>query len=104
VQTKGLVGAAGLLVLDFQPKEPEEVWQEENIHKKQAGLCLASAASSKGGHAVLASSSTKTDLRVYSSRGRWAAGSGLWRRLVGAVCSGAQLEQSSDVPSNGVQT
>ncbi|KAL4432387.1 hypothetical protein ABPG77_001686 [Micractinium sp. CCAP 211/92] len=71
VQTKGLVNAAGLLMLDFSAKpEPAEEWSEENIHNKLPGLCLTSSSSSKGGYGVIASCSTKTDLRVYSTSGR----------------------------------
>lgn len=70
VQTKGLVNAAGLMMLDFGPKEPVEEWHERNVHNKLLGLCLASSSSSKAGYSVLASCSTKTDLRVYSSSGR----------------------------------
>ena len=66
-QTKGLVNAAGLALLDFGPKEPQEVWSVEDIHNKQPGLCLSAAASSKGGYGVVVSSSTKTDLRVFSA-------------------------------------
>ncbi|PSC75857.1 Transducin beta 2 [Micractinium conductrix] len=71
VQTKGLVSAAGLMMLDFRPKEPQEEWAVEGVHaNKLPGLCLAGASTSKGGYGVLASCSTKTDLRVYSSAGR----------------------------------
>ena len=65
-----MVGAAGLMMLDFRPKEPAEEWHVENTHAKQPGLCLAAAASSKGGYGVAVSSSTKTDLRVFSTTGR----------------------------------
>lgn len=74
LQTKGLVNAAGLMMLDFGPKEPVEEWHERNVHNKLLGLCLASSSSSKAGYSVLASCSTKTDLRVYSSSGRWECG------------------------------
>lgn len=70
VQTKGMVGAAGLMMLDFRPKEPAEEWHVEGIHSKLPGLCLASASTSKGGYGVVASSSAKTDIRVYSTAGR----------------------------------
>lgn len=73
LQTKGIGNSAGLTMLDFGPKEPAEVWAAEGIHAKLPGLCLASSSSSKGGYGVLASCSTKTDLRVYSTAGRWAA-------------------------------
>lgn len=60
-------------MLDFSAKpEPAEEWSEENIHNKLPGLCLASSSSSKGGYGVIASCSTKTDLRVYSTSGRQA--------------------------------
>jgi hypothetical protein len=72
LQTKGLVNAAGLMMLDFGGKgEPAEAWAEENIHSKLQGLCLSASSSSKAGYSVLASCSKQTDLRVYSSSGRW---------------------------------
>ena len=59
------------MMLDFRPKEPQEEWAVEGVHaNKLPGLCLAGASTSKGGYGVLASCSTKTDLRVYSSAGR----------------------------------
>lgn len=59
-------------MLDFSPqhKEPLEEWVQEGVHNKMPGLCLASASTSKGGYGILASSSNKTDLRVYSTSGR----------------------------------
>lgn len=60
-------------MLDFSAKpEPAEEWSEENIHNKLPGLCLASSSSSKGGYGIIASCSTKTDLRVFSTSGRQA--------------------------------
>lgn len=60
-------------MLDFSAKpEPAEEWSQENTHSKLPGLCLASSSSSKGGYGVIASCSTKTDLRVFSTSGRQA--------------------------------
>ncbi|KAI7845338.1 hypothetical protein COHA_001045 [Chlorella ohadii] len=72
VLTKGMVNAAGLMMLNFAgTKEPAEEWNLEGIFNgKLPGLCLASASSSKGGYGVLAASSNKTDLRVFNTLGR----------------------------------
>ena len=86
-----MVNAAGLAMLNFAPKEPEEEWAQENIHKKQLGLCLDSAASSKGGYGILASSSNKTDLRVYSTAGR----------LLGAVDTGGLNNYMAAISPDG---
>lgn len=70
VQTKGMVNAAGLVMLDFSGKEAEEEWSHDGVHNKLAGLCLTSASTSKSGHGLLASCSTKTDIRVFTTSGR----------------------------------
>ena len=70
VQTKGLVNAAGLVMLDFGPREAEEAWGVDSVHQKQAGVCLRAAHSSRGGYGVLLSASVKTDLRIYNTAGR----------------------------------
>jgi hypothetical protein len=86
-----MVNAAGLLMLDFGPKEPTEDWAAENIHKKLPGLCLAASSTSKGGHGVLASCSTKTDLRVYASTGR----------LLGSVDTGGLNNYMATISRDG---
>lgn len=56
-------------------QEPAEEWHLEGIFSnKLPGLCLASAASSKGGYSILAASSNKTDLRVFNTLGRCGEG------------------------------
>eukprot|EP00887_Chlorella_sp_A99_P005330 scaffold1.g5330.t1 len=71
VQTSGLANYAGLALLDFSPREPEVVWERENVHRPPAsGRCLAGSTSSKGGVGVLVAASTKTDLRIFDAAGR----------------------------------
>lgn len=70
VMTKGVVDSAGLELLDFSGRgEPEAVWERADVHARAPGLCLRSSASSRGGHSVIASCSSRTDVKVFSSRG-----------------------------------
>lgn len=64
-----MVNAAGLCLVNVAGREAEVVWEQEGIHGRQAGLCLRSAPSSKGGYGILLCCSAKTELRWVA---RWA--------------------------------
>jgi hypothetical protein len=60
----GVVDSAGLELLDFSVRgEPEAVWQRPDVHARAPGLCLRSSASSRGGYSVIASCSSRTDVK-----------------------------------------
>jgi hypothetical protein len=64
VQTKGLAGAAGLMMLDLSAKgDAEVVWEVEGVHAGGLPRCLRSSGTSKGGIPVVASCSQKADIR-----------------------------------------
>ena len=73
--TYGFGGAAELVMLDLggkpgADKRPAVAWRCEKAHPAGARpRWLKASADSRGGMAVLVSSSNRTDLKVYSSKG-----------------------------------
>jgi transducin beta-like protein 2 len=68
--TRGMVDSGGLLVAEFGGKQPEIVWELEDIHPGKApSLSLRASAGSAAGPSVLVACSSKPDLAVFTAAG-----------------------------------